>query len=160
MPLFILAFGIAQALFNLLAIVQFLWLLFAAAPNRFPLRFGRLLSVWLADAACFLSSVTDDKPSPWKACPMPGDAGRSLHSMPSRLKHELAPLGGRSAFGCGASLTAFSRPMRAPFNSSTTSSLEISIKAPMLVVFCNRRYFIWTHSALEALCIGDLMGPS
>jgi hypothetical protein len=70
--LFMLAFGIAQGLLNLLAIVQFLWLLLAGAPNQFLLRFGRSLSVWLADAARFLSCATNEMPFPWKAWP---DAG-------------------------------------------------------------------------------------
>jgi hypothetical protein len=69
MLLFMVAFSIAQALLNLLAIVQFLWLLFASTPNQFLLRFGRSLSVWLADTALFLACATDDMPFPWKAWP-------------------------------------------------------------------------------------------
>jgi Domain of unknown function (DUF4389) len=44
MLLFMIAFGIAQALLNLTAIVQFLWLLFASEPNQFLVRFARSLS--------------------------------------------------------------------------------------------------------------------
>jgi hypothetical protein len=72
MLLFAAAFAIAQTLLNLLAIVQFLWLLFANEPNQFLLRFGRSLSVWFADAARFLSCATDEMPFPWKSWP---DAG-------------------------------------------------------------------------------------
>jgi hypothetical protein len=72
MLLFAVAFAIAQTLLNLLAIVQFLWLLFANEPNQFLLRFGRSLSVWFADAARFLSCTTDEMPFPWKSWP---DAG-------------------------------------------------------------------------------------
>jgi hypothetical protein len=72
MLLFAVAFGIAQALLNLLAIVQFLWLLSTNGPNQFLLRFGRSLSVWFADAARFLSCATDEMPFPWKSWP---DAG-------------------------------------------------------------------------------------
>jgi hypothetical protein len=69
---FMLAFSIAHPLLNLLAVVQFLWLLFAGAPNEFLLRFGRSMSVWLADAARFLACATEEMPFPWKAWP---DAG-------------------------------------------------------------------------------------
>jgi uncharacterized protein DUF4389 len=65
-PLFTIAFGMAQALLNLTAIVQFLWLLFASEPNRFLVRFGRSSSVWLADAAQFLSCASNEMPFPWK----------------------------------------------------------------------------------------------
>jgi hypothetical protein len=69
MLLFAVAFGVAQTLLNLLAVVQFFWLLFAAEPNRFLLRFGRSLSVWFADAALFLSCATEEMPFPWKSWP-------------------------------------------------------------------------------------------
>ena len=45
---------------------------------------------------------------------------------------------------------SFSKPICAPFNSSTTSSLRISIKAPMLVVFCSRRSCSWAHTSAKA----------
>jgi hypothetical protein len=69
MLLFVLAVGIAIGLLNLLAFVQFLWLLFAGEPNQFLLRFGRSLSLWLAEAARFLSCANDEMPFPWKAWP-------------------------------------------------------------------------------------------
>lgn len=69
MLLFAVAFGIAQTLLNLLAVAQFLWLLFAREPNQFLLRFGRSLSVWFADVALFLSCTTEDMPFPWKNWP-------------------------------------------------------------------------------------------
>ena len=72
MLLFMIAFGIAQALLDLTAIVQFLWLLFASEPNQFLVRFGRSLSLWLADAARFLSCASNEMPFPWKNWP---DAG-------------------------------------------------------------------------------------
>jgi hypothetical protein len=59
----------AIGLLDLLAFVQFLWLLFAGEPNQFLLRFGRSLSLWLADAARFLSCANDEMPFPWKAWP-------------------------------------------------------------------------------------------
>lgn len=69
MLLFAVAFGIGQALLNLSAIVQFLWLLFVGEPNRFLVGFGRSLAIWLADAARFLSCASEDMPFPWKSRP-------------------------------------------------------------------------------------------
>ena len=69
MLLFAIAFGFAQILLNMLAVVQFLWLLFTNAPNQFAPRFGASLSVWLADVARFLSCASDEKPFPWKDWP-------------------------------------------------------------------------------------------
>ena len=72
MLLFMVAFGVGQVLLNLLALLQFLWLLFAKESNQFLLRFGKSLSSWFSDAARFLSCATDEKPFPWKDWP---DAG-------------------------------------------------------------------------------------
>ncbi|KAB2911270.1 MAG: DUF4389 domain-containing protein [Hyphomicrobiaceae bacterium] len=72
MLLFAVAFSVGQSLLFLLALVQFLWLLFAGEPNQFLTRFGRSLSAWLAHAARFLSCATDDMPFPWQGWP---DAG-------------------------------------------------------------------------------------
>jgi hypothetical protein len=69
MLLFAIAFGIAQLILNAVAVVQFLWLLFANEPNRFLLRFGRSLSTWLADVARFLTCASDDKPFPFRSWP-------------------------------------------------------------------------------------------
>ena len=72
MLLFAVAFGVGQSLLILLAVVQFLWLVFAGEPNLFLLRFGSSLSVWFSDATRFLSCATDEMPFPWKRWP---DAG-------------------------------------------------------------------------------------
>jgi hypothetical protein len=69
MLLFLLAFGIAQTLLWATAIVQFLWLLFAGESNGLLVRFGKSLSLWLAEAAQFITCGTDAKPFPWKAWP-------------------------------------------------------------------------------------------
>jgi hypothetical protein len=45
MLLFMLGCSIAQAMLNLMAVVQFFWPLFAGAPNQYLVRFGRSLSV-------------------------------------------------------------------------------------------------------------------
>ncbi len=72
MLLFAVAFGIAQTLMNILAVVQFLWLLFSGEPNQFLIRFGKSLSIWFGDVARFLSCATEEMPFPWKSWP---DAG-------------------------------------------------------------------------------------
>lgn len=69
MLLFMFAFAVGQALLNLTAVVQFIWLLVTKEPNGFLLRFGRSLSVWFAEIARFLSCATDEKPFPWKSWP-------------------------------------------------------------------------------------------
>jgi len=73
MLLLIIGFTVGQWLLNLLALVQFLWLLFARAPNEFLARFGSSLAIWLADVGRFLTCATDDKPFPWRS--WPGTAG-------------------------------------------------------------------------------------
>jgi hypothetical protein len=72
MLLFMIAFWVGQTLLNLLAIVQFLWLLFANEPNQFLGRFGGSLSIWFSEVARFLSCASEEKPFPWKSWP---DAG-------------------------------------------------------------------------------------
>ncbi len=69
MLLCMFAFWVGQVFLNLLAIVQFIWLLFSKEPNPKLCRFGRSLSVWLADTARFLSCDTDQKPFPWTEWP-------------------------------------------------------------------------------------------
>jgi len=72
MLLFFIAFWVGQTLLNLLAIVQFLWLLFAHEPNQFLVRLGSSLSIWFSEVARFLSCVSEEKPFSWKPWP---DAG-------------------------------------------------------------------------------------
>jgi hypothetical protein len=69
MLLFIIGFTVGQWLLNFLAIVQFVWLLFAREPNRFIARFGNSLSIWLGEIGRFLTCATDDKPFPWRPPP-------------------------------------------------------------------------------------------
>ncbi len=74
MLLFAAAFAVGQSLLILLAVLQFLWMVFAGEPNQFLLRFGRSLSSWFAEAAQFLSCATDVMPFPIKSWPDAGDA--------------------------------------------------------------------------------------
>jgi hypothetical protein len=69
MLLLIIGFAVGQWLLNLTALVQFLWLLLARAPNEFLTRFGNSLALWLADVARFLTCATNEKPFPWRAWP-------------------------------------------------------------------------------------------
>jgi hypothetical protein len=69
MLLFMIGFTVGQSLLNLLAIVQFFWLLFARESNQFLARFGNALSIWLAEIGRFLTCATDNKPFPWRPWP-------------------------------------------------------------------------------------------
>jgi hypothetical protein len=69
MLLFILAAGMAQAVVNALAVVQFVWSLITGEPNRFLARFGGSLAKWAADVVRFLSCASEEKPFPWKEWP-------------------------------------------------------------------------------------------
>ncbi len=69
MLLFMIAFGLGQALLWLTGLVQFLWLLFAGESNGALAKFGSSLSVWLAETARFVSCASDNKPFPWAPWP-------------------------------------------------------------------------------------------
>ncbi|MFA5901672.1 MAG: DUF4389 domain-containing protein [Hyphomicrobium sp.] len=69
MLLLVFAFGIAQTLLCVTAIVQFLWLLFAGEANGQLAKFGGSLSRWFSDASRFLTSASDVKPFPWSPWP-------------------------------------------------------------------------------------------
>ena len=69
MLLLLLAFGIAQGLLWILALVQFLWLLFAGEPNPALVQFGRSLSRWLQDTGRFIVCASEAKPFPWAPWP-------------------------------------------------------------------------------------------
>ncbi|HEY7670196.1 MAG TPA: DUF4389 domain-containing protein [Hyphomicrobium sp.] len=72
MLLLLLAFGVGQGLLWLLAVVQFLWLIFAEEPNASLARFGKSLSLWLAETARFVSCASETRPFPWSDWPSPG----------------------------------------------------------------------------------------
>ena len=74
MLVFMIGFTVGQWLLNLLAVVQFLWLLFAREPNEFLARFGNSLSIWLAEIGRFLSCASDEKPFPWRSWPTAGSS--------------------------------------------------------------------------------------
>ena len=72
MLLVAIGFCIGHVVLNLIAVVQFLWLLLAREPNQPLLSFGRSLATWFADTARFLSCATDAKPFPWQDWPDTG----------------------------------------------------------------------------------------
>lgn len=69
MLFFMVAFGLAQTIQTIAAVVQFFWLLLNGEPNTFIARFGTSLAKWLSEASRFLTCATDDKPFPWTAWP-------------------------------------------------------------------------------------------
>ena len=56
---------LAMTIVTVLALVQFLWMLFAKEKNTLLMGFGEDLAAWLADATNFMSGATEDKPFPW-----------------------------------------------------------------------------------------------
>jgi len=71
MVFFLIAFGIAQGLVALTAVIQFLSLLISGSRNEFLARFGRSLGLWLGQVARFQSADSDERPFPWAPWPEP-----------------------------------------------------------------------------------------
>ena len=69
MVFFLVAFGIAQGLLTLMAVIQFLSLLIGGKPNAFIADFGRSLGLWLDQTAQFQSGASDERPFPWTSWP-------------------------------------------------------------------------------------------
>lgn len=69
MLFFIIAIGIAQAIINLTAIVQFLSLLITGSRNEPLAKFGTALGAWLEQAAAFQACASDEKPYPFGGWP-------------------------------------------------------------------------------------------
>jgi len=65
MLIFAAFFGLAETVLFVVALVQFLWMLFAKEKNKALADFGVSLGNWLAHVAAFQSGATDDKPFPW-----------------------------------------------------------------------------------------------
>jgi hypothetical protein len=71
MLVFIVLFGVGQWLLNLIAVIQFVWMLATGRSNPQLTGFGRSLAVWLADVARFQSCASEERPFPWTAWPSP-----------------------------------------------------------------------------------------
>jgi len=65
MILFAIFFGLAEAVLWLLALVQFLWMLFAKERNRPIADFGEDLADWLARITRFQTGATEERPFPF-----------------------------------------------------------------------------------------------
>jgi len=61
-----LMFALAETVLAVVAVVQFLWILFAKEKNELLMDFGHDLGTWLQDVARFQSGATEAKPFPWK----------------------------------------------------------------------------------------------
>ena len=66
MLLFGLLFALAETILWVVALVQFLWMLFAKEKNELLVEFGRDLGKWLHEVARFQSGASEVKPFPWK----------------------------------------------------------------------------------------------
>jgi hypothetical protein len=69
MLLFIAVFFVFTTFLVILALVQFLWLLFVREPNHILVQFGNSLSIWFSEVTRFLSCVSEDRPFPWGSWP-------------------------------------------------------------------------------------------
>ena len=60
-----LLFRLAATVLWVMAVVQFLWMLFSGDKNALLVDFGRDLGDWMAKVARFQSGASEDKPFPW-----------------------------------------------------------------------------------------------
>ena len=72
MLLFIVLASLAQNLLSVIAVLQFLWLLVARAPNPFLTRFGAALGAWLQATARYQACASEDRPFPFADWPQEG----------------------------------------------------------------------------------------
>jgi hypothetical protein len=69
MLLFAVSLWLGQWLTNLIALLQFLWLVFTDEPNRVLAEFGKSLAKWLAEVARFQTCATEQRPFPFTEWP-------------------------------------------------------------------------------------------
>lgn len=60
-----LMFALAEMILGVIAVVQFLWMLFTKEKNPLLRDFGVDLGEWMAAVARFQAGATDKKPFPW-----------------------------------------------------------------------------------------------
>ncbi|MFT4999755.1 MAG: hypothetical protein ACI861_001658 [Paracoccaceae bacterium] len=65
MLIFFALFALAETVLVVVAVIQFLWMLFAKEKNEGLADFGQSLGRWLQRVADFQTGATDDKPFPW-----------------------------------------------------------------------------------------------
>jgi len=66
MLLFVLLFSLAETILAVIALVQFLWMLFAKEKNQLLLSFDQDLGLWMRHVADFQTGNSDEKPFPWR----------------------------------------------------------------------------------------------
>lgn len=69
MILFVIIMWIARCIVGLIAIVQFIYVLFAGIPLKALLPFSESISSYIYQIIQFLTYLTEDKPFPFKAWP-------------------------------------------------------------------------------------------
>jgi hypothetical protein len=66
MLVFVILFALAETILGVIALVQFLWMVFAKEKNALLVSFGHDLGKWMRQVADFQSGHSDDKPFPWQ----------------------------------------------------------------------------------------------
>lgn len=66
---FVLLFAIAESLLAIVALVQFLWMLFTGERNQALVDFGSAMGRWMGQVARFQAAETDRRPFPWSPWP-------------------------------------------------------------------------------------------
>ncbi|HBN32189.1 MAG: DUF4389 domain-containing protein [Rhodobacterales bacterium] len=65
MLIFAVFFGLAETVLLAIAVVQFLWMIFAKEKNQALADFGVSVGKWLSQVAAFQTAATEEKPFPW-----------------------------------------------------------------------------------------------
>lgn len=65
MLVFLFLFALAETLLGVIALIQFLWMVFTKEKNRGLADFGEILANWVSDVALYQSGKSDQKPFPW-----------------------------------------------------------------------------------------------
>ena len=65
MVIFAMLFALAETVLFVVALIQFLWMVFAKEKNQGLADFGQSLGRWLHWVADFQTGATEDKPFPW-----------------------------------------------------------------------------------------------
>lgn len=69
MLIFLLLTNLAGTVLAVIALIQFIWMLFNDKKNEELSRFGRGLGRWFREVVAFQTCETDEKPFPWKSWP-------------------------------------------------------------------------------------------
>ena len=60
-----LLFALAETILGVVAVVQFVWMMFTKEKNGLLMDFGHDLGEWMGAVARFQSGASEDKPFPW-----------------------------------------------------------------------------------------------